>query len=252
LCNPKKLSEGELERLTRSYTRAISEFIGPQKDVPAPDVYTNPQVMAWMADEFSRLKGRNRLGVVTGKPVEVGGSKGRLEATAQGGVYVMEEIARARKWDRAETKVVIQGFGNVGANAALLLGELNYKVIAVSDSKGGIVCEKGMNPAKALQCKVDSKFGIRSCTIEAARPKTTCKRITNEKLLEEPCDVLVLSALENQITKKNARRIKAKMIIELANGPIDPQADKILAERGIEVIPDILVNAGGIGRRNRR
>lgn len=249
IVDPKTLSKGELERLTRSYTQKIAPFIGPEKDVPAPDVNTDGQIMAWVADEYSKHRGHNAIGVVTGKPLNVGGSLGRDTATAQGGYYVLEEIIKEKGINPKETTVVIQGFGNAGANAAQILDAHGFKVIAVSDSKGGMHCSNGIHVVNALKCKME-KGSIHECALGAVdyhiSEGATCERITNEQLLELECDILVLSALENQVTEKNAGNVKAKMILELANGPINAEADKILNERGIMVIPDILANAGGV------
>lgn len=249
IVDPRELSEGELERLTRKYIQAISEFIGPDKDVPAPDVYTNPKIMAWMADEFAKLNGGNKsLGVVTGKPLSVGGSKGRGTATAQGGVYVLEEIADMKGWDRSAIKVVVQGFGNAGMHAARILHDLGYVVIGVSDSRGGIVCEKGLNPHVTHQCKLDRGSVMECDVVEGYEGEHggEVRKVSNEELLELDCDVLVLSALENQVTEANAANVKAKVILELANGPTTPEADAILDQNGVMVVPDILANAGGV------
>lgn len=249
IVNPKKLSKGELERLTRSYTQQICPFIGPETDVPAPDVNTDSQIMAWIADEYSKLVGQNTLGVVTGKPLSVGGSLGREKATAKGGFYVLQEVVKEKNLKPEKMTVVIQGFGNAGANAARLLDEAGFKVMAVSDSKGGIHCKDGIHAKKTVECKLETG-SVQLCTTGKVNYRiskgTTCKQISNEQLLELPCDLLVLSAMENQITKKNAAKIKAKMVLELANGPTTAEADVILEKRGIPVIPDILANAGGV------
>lgn len=250
ILDPNKLSAGELERLTRKYTERIAPFIGPDIDVPAPDVNTDSQIMAWIADEYSKVTGRNALGVVTGKPLPVGGSLGREKATARGGFYVLEEIMKEKQWKPEKTTVVIQGFGNAGANAARIMDESGFKILAASDSKGGIYCKDGIHAIKAIQCKME-KGSIHECTIGGSvdyhvSKGATCERIGNEELLQMKCDILVLSALENQVTKKNADRIQAKMILELANGPVTPEADEILEKKGIIVIPDILANAGGV------
>lgn len=248
--DPKKFSRGELERLTRQYTRKIAPFIGPETDVPAPDVNTDPQIMAWIADEYSRAVGKNTLGVVTGKPLPVGGSLGREKATARGGFFVLEQLMEEKKLDPSRTTVVIQGFGNAGANAARILDEAGYKIIAASDSKGGIYCQDGIHAIKAIQCKME-QGSIHECTVGKGvdyhvSKGSTCERIDNETLLQTECDLLVLSALENQLHKDNANKVKAKMILELANGPITPEADEILEKKGIVIIPDILANAGGV------
>ncbi|MFC1615738.1 Glu/Leu/Phe/Val dehydrogenase [Patescibacteria group bacterium] len=247
--NPKELSEGELERLTRKYTQLIEPVIGPKKDIPAPDVNTNPQIMAWIADEYSKIVDKDSPGVVTGKPLDKGGSKGRTNATAQGGYYVLNELAESQNLQPSNTNVVIQGFGNAGSIMAKILAASDYNVVGVSDSRGGLICNHGINPESILQCKIE-KGTVNECVIEASeiegREGANCKRVSNEELLEEECDILVLAALENQITLENAKNIKAKIVIELANGPVAPEADEVLAEKGIIVIPDILANSGGV------
>lgn len=224
--NPKNLSEGEKERLTRGFVRAIADCIGPDKDVPAPDVNTNPQIMDWFANEYGAPA------VVTGKSVGKGGSLGRNTATAQGGFYILNEILGNDK-----RRIAIQGFGNAGYHFARLCFEAGHKVVAVLDSQGGIFSENGLNPAIVAERKKQTGSVINF---------SNTKNISNEELLELDCDVLVPSALENQITEKNAEKIKAKIILELANGPITPNADKILWNRGTEVVPDVLANSGGV------
>lgn len=247
IVNPKELSKGELERLTRKYIELIAPAIGPETDVPAPDVNTNAQIMEWAADEYSKIVGKPSLGVVTGKPVENGGSKGRGNATAQGGVFVLAEYAKENGMVPSETKVVIQGFGNAGGIASKLLVESGYTVLGASDSQGGIVCSHGFNPDELMVCKVE-KDTVVECGLQINKNQKgmTCEKVSNEELLEAECDVLVLAALENQITAENANKIKAKVILELANGPISPEADEILYKKGIVVLPDILANAGGV------
>jgi len=247
--NPKELSVGELERLTRGYVKAIADVVGPTKDVPAPDVNTTSQIMDWFSDEYSKYVGHDAKGVVTGKTLENGGSKGRSIATAQGGVYVLDEIAREQGLVPANTRVVIQGFGNAGGVVAQLLGKKGYQIIGASDSQGGIVCNHGFNPDALLQCKVE-KTTVKNCHLDMEKLVQTegasCKMVSNEELLETECDILILAALENQVHVGNADRIKAKFIAELANGPTTPEADEILANRGIMVVPDVLFNAGGV------
>jgi len=235
ICDPKNLSKGELERLSRGYIDALAQFIGPKRDIPAPDVYTNPQTMAWMVDEFSKIAGYNAFAMITGKPIEVGGSLGRDTATAQGGAYLVDEIVKNNKLE--DPKVVIQGFGNAGSIMTKLMQKAKYKIIAVSDSKGGILNEDGIDVEKLVKHKQDtgSVIGFKGS-----------KEITNEELLELKCDILVPAALGDVITKKNAENVKAKYIVELANGPIDFEADEILHKKGINVIPDILSNSGGV------
>jgi len=238
ICNTKEMSEGELERLTRSYIRAVWQFIGPRKDIPAPDVYTNAQTMAWMMDEYSSITGETQFGVVTGKPLCIGGSKGRDDATARGGLYVIREAAEILGINLGNTTMAIQGYGNAGYYAAVLAEELfGCKVVAVSDTKGAAYSEKGID-SKAIgehKSETGSVVGF---------PGT--ELISNEDLMELDVDILVPSALENVITKKNANRVKAKIIAELANGPTTPEADAVLYKKGIHLLPDILCNAGGV------
>lgn len=241
IVDPKTLSKRELEKLSRKYIDRIQHNIGPDMDVPAPDVNTNAEIMAWMTDEYMKLGNLNKKGVVTGKPLEVGGSEGRDAATSQGGSYVWEEIAKEKGIQPSETRIIIQGFGNAGSHMARIMAEQGYKIVGISDSKGGVYCEKGFDPSRMLQCKAE-KGTLTECKSECEN----CEAITNEELLEKDCDVLILAALENQVTEENAANIKAKYIIELANGPTTPEADKILTEKGVVVIPDILANAGGV------
>lgn len=236
-CNPKEMSSGELERLTRGYTRALARFIGPYSDVPAPDVYTDAQTMAWIMDEYSQIVGCNTFGVVTGKPVCIGGSLGRNEATSRGVMYTVIETAKHLGIELKGATVVVQGFGNVGYHAARLLHELGCKIVAISDSKGGIYSSYGLDPTKVLEHKNErgSVIGYGNC-----------KCLTNKELLELECDILVPAALENQITGANAGKIRSKIVAEGANGPTTPQADEILFRNGVFVIPDILANSGGV------
>lgn len=237
ICNPKEMTKRELERLTRRYTSEIILIIGPDQDIPAPDVYTDSQTMAWIMDTYSMTKGYSCLGVVTGKPISLGGSLGRNEATARGCYFVTQEAALVKGFPMKGATAAIQGFGNAGAILARLYHEAGVKVIAVSDSMGGIHNPKGLNIPAVLDHK--EKTGqVMECS--------ECEPITNEQLLELPCDILAPSALENVITLSNANRIHAKIIAEAANGPTTPGADKILFEKGIFVLPDILANAGGV------
>ncbi len=238
ICNPKELSENELERLSRAYMRQIAYLIGPEVDVPAPDVYTTPQIMAWMMDEYEAITGRRLPGIITGKPLELGGSPGRGDATARGGMYTLREAAKALEMDLAKSTAAIQGYGNAGMYGHELIHSIfGTRVVAVSDSKGGIYLENGLEveAVKAHKDKTGSVVDFPGA-----------KNITNADLLELKVDVLVPSALENVITGENADRIKARVIVELANGPTTPEADVILHKKGIFVIPDFLCNAGGV------
>ena len=249
IVNPKELSDAEIERLTREYARKLEPVVGPDRDVPAPDVNTNAKIMDIFADEYSKIKGEDCPGVVTGKSLDAGGSKGRSTATAQGGIYVLGEYMKKTGKKPSETKVVIQGFGNAGGFAAKIIAELAYEIVGVSDSKGGIVCSHGINPNELMSCKIEKKT-VKDCGIHVSEISgmdgSTCRMLGHLEILEQECDVLILAALENQITVDNAHQIKAKVILELANGPITPEADEILKEKGIIVIPDILANAGGV------
>jgi len=238
-CDPKSMSLAELEKMTRRFTWEIAMMIGPDQDIPAPDVYTNPQVMAWIMDTYSILKGYSVPGVVTGKPLELGGSLGRFEATGKGVFITAQEATRHLNISMEGARVVVQGCGNVGGIAAQYFERAGAKVIAISDSKGGIYNERGLNVSTVLDCK--KRY---SCLIT---PEASGgDEITNVELLELDCDILVPSALENQITHKNASKIRPKIIAEGANGPTTPEADEILHDRGIFVVPDILANAGGV------
>jgi len=238
-CNPKSMSLQELENMTRRFTWEIAMMIGPDQDIPAPDVYTNPQVMAWIMDTYSMLKGYSVHGVVTGKPLELGGSLGRFEATGKGVFITAQEAARHLNIPIQGARVVVQGCGNVGGIAAQYFDRAGAKVIAISDSKDGVYNKNGLNVSDVLDCK--KKY---SCVITPDAKGGD--NITNEELLELDCDILVPSALENQITHKNASKMKTKIIAEGANGPTTPEADKILYDRGIFMVPDILANAGGV------
>ncbi|MCH7818630.1 MAG: Glu/Leu/Phe/Val dehydrogenase [Candidatus Marinimicrobia bacterium] len=236
-CNPKEMSPAELERMTRRYIIEIMPIIGPEKDIPAPDVYTNAQTMAWMMDTFSMNKGYAVPGIVTGKPLEIGGSLGREFATARGTVYTVESGAKYIGLDLSKATCAVQGFGNAGSNAARLISELGTKVVAVSDSQGGIFSSKGLDIDAVIQHKKETGSVIGFAGAED---------ISNEELLIIDCDVLIPAALENVLTEKNAADVKAKIIAEAANGPTTPEADKILEEKNVFIIPDILANAGGV------
>ncbi len=234
--NPKELSIEEIEELSRAYVRAFHANLGSDKDIPAPDVYTTPQIMVWMLDEFEKITGKKDPGMITGKPIENGGSYVRDIATALGGVYVLEEAIK--KVD-VEKRVAIQGFGNAGMTAAKLLHERGFSIVAVSDSKGGIYNENGLN----LISVIDAKKNQGSVSKYVASGASV---ITNRELLALDCDILVPSALGEVITRSNVSDVKAKIILELANGPTTPEADEILFSKGVMVIPDILANAGGV------
>ncbi|MDQ8738337.1 Glu/Leu/Phe/Val dehydrogenase [Paenibacillus sp. LHD-38] len=236
ICDPRLLSKNELERVSRAFMEAIADFVGPDKDIPAPDVYTTPQIMGWMMDTYSRLKGVNSPGVITGKPLILGGSKGRNEATAQGCVYTILAALNDMNIPVQNATAAIQGFGNAGRIAARLLSEAGCKIVAVSDSKGGIYDPNGIDIEKISMLKDTASI----------REYGEAYIISNEALLELDVDILVPAALENVITAANADRIKAKIVAEAANGPTTPEADRVLASRGITVIPDVLANAGGV------
>jgi glutamate dehydrogenase (NAD(P)+) len=237
ICDPKRMSKPELERMTRRYTSEILPLIGPEQDIPAPDVYTDSQTMAWMMDTYSMTKGFSTLGVVTGKPVSIGGSAGRMDATARGCQVVVEEACKVKKMSLRGSSVAIQGFGNSGSQIAKLFAEKKARVVAISDSRGGVFNSRGIDPLKAMRYKE------RSGTV-VGMPGTS--RISNDDLLTMKCDILIPAALENMITLNNADQIKAKIVCEAANGPTTPHADEVLARKGILLIPDILANAGGV------
>jgi glutamate dehydrogenase (NAD(P)+) len=235
--DPKALTLGELERLTRRYATEISVFMNPQGDIPAPDVGTNPQTMAWIMDTYSMHRGYSVPSVVTGKPLEIGGSQGRVEATGRGVMIAAREACRRLGMSLPGSRVVVQGFGNVGSIAAYLLQDAGCSIVAASDSGGGVHNPSGLDARKLLAYK-------------HARGTLTgfpgADRVSNEQLLELPCDILVPSALESQVHAENAPRVRARLVIEGANGPLTPEADEVLRDRGITVVPDILANAGGV------
>jgi len=238
ICNPKEMSNAELERLSRAYMRAVFQFIGPERDVPAPDVYTTPQIMAWMMDEYSIITGKSQFGVITGKPLAIGGSPGRGDATARGGMVTIREAAKALGIQMSKARVAVQGYGNAGYYAAKLCHEIfGSPIVAVCDSTGGVCNAKGIDPEVANDCK--SQTGS-VCNLP------DMDKISNEELLEMDVDILIPAAIENVITDKNAKRIKAKIVAELANGPTTPEADDILYKKGVHIIPDFLCNAGGV------
>ena len=237
ICDPKLMSQSELERLTRRYASEISILIGPESDIPAPDVGTNPQIMAWIMDTYSMAKGHSVPSVVTGKPIEIGGSKGRFEATGRGCMISAKLAAKEMGMNLDGATVVIQGFGNVGSVTAKLLAQESCNIIGISDSRGGVYNPKGLDPISLLNHKREtgSVIGFRNA-----------ETVTNAELLVLPCDILVPAAFELQIVKTNAANVRAKMIVEGANGPTTPEADKILHGNGVFVIPDVLANVGGV------
>jgi glutamate dehydrogenase (NAD(P)+) len=237
ICDPKRMSKGELERMTRRYAAEILPIIGPEMDIPAPDVYTDSQTMAWIMDTYSMAVGHATPGVVTGKPVSIGGSQGRADATGRGVLFVVEEACKVKKIPLRGASVAVQGFGNVGSAVARLFAEKKAKIVAISDSRGGVHNPRGIDPLRALRYK------DRSGTV-VGMPGAS--RISNDELLTLKCDILVPAALENVVTLHNADQIKAKIVAEAANGPTTPHADEVLSRRGVFVLPDILTNAGGV------
>ncbi len=238
-CNPKEMSETEKERLARAYIRQVGRILGVTKDVPAPDVYTTPQIMAWMMDEYETIEKENHPGVITGKPISVGGSQGRMDATARGGVYIVREASKIKGIDPAKAKYAVQGFGNAGQFAATLHKEIlgGGKLVAVSDSTGGVFNPEGFDPQEMVDYKLNNG---KVSGFPGSEP------ISNDDLLELNVDILYPAALENVITSANAERIKAKITCELANGPTTPEADEILFKNDVFVLPDLLANAGGV------
>ncbi|MHA6487445.1 glutamate dehydrogenase [Bacillus cabrialesii] len=236
ICDPRTMSFGELERLSRGYVRAISQIVGPTKDIPAPDVYTNSQIMAWMMDEYSRLREFDSPGFITGKPIVLGGSQGRETATAQGVTICIEEAVKKKGIKLQNARIIIQGFGNAGSFLAKFMHDAGAKVIGISDAHGGLYNPDGLDIPYLLD-KRDS-FGMVTNLFTDA--------ITNEELLEKDCDILVPAAIANQITAKNAHHIQASIVVEAANGPTTIDATKILNERGVLLVPDILASAGGV------
>lgn len=235
-CNPKELSQQELEKIARAWVQEMHEHIGVDKDIPAPDVYTSAQIMAWMLDEYETMYQKSEPGMITGKPLELGGSLGRDSATAQGGVYALLALLHAKDMGASGHRVAIQGFGNAGYHVARILYGLGFKIVAVSDSKGAIYSEKGMEPDAIYEYKQRNK----------SLPTEGFVQMDNDELLTCECDILIPAALDNQITDANARDVQAKIIVELANGPTSPEADEILVGKNIIVIPDVLANAGGV------
>ncbi|MBI1321297.1 MAG: glutamate dehydrogenase [Candidatus Hydrogenedens sp.] len=244
--NPKELSRMELERLSRGFVQQVADFIGPDTDIPAPDVYTNAMIMGWMMDEYSKIQRHHTPAVITGKPVELGGSLGRDDATGRGAYYCIKELEERKGWNPSETTVAVQGFGNAGQHVAKLLHADGYKIVAISDSHGGIYSPDGFDVPSIIKMK-DETREVRAVYCSGALcesvPSTS---ISNAELLELDVDLLIPAALEKQITADNAPRIQAQHIIEVANGPITSEASRMLSERGILIVPDILANAGGV------
>jgi len=237
ICDPHKMSSGELERMTRRYTAELVEFIGPEKDVPAPDVNTNEQIMAWMMDTYSMHVRQTVTAVVTGKPINIGGSRGRREATGRGVMIVCDEAIKKLGLSRESTRVIVQGFGNVGSNAAILMHEAGYKVIGIIEMDGSLYNKNGIDVKALAEYRTKNKTMQKFPGAEPADPA---------ELLVTDCDILIPAATENQITSKNAERVKCKILAEGANGPTTAVADDILADKKVFVIPDILANAGGV------
>ncbi|MFD4929554.1 Glu/Leu/Phe/Val dehydrogenase [Peribacillus butanolivorans] len=236
ICDPRQMSMGELERLSRGYVRAISQIVGPTKDIPAPDVYTNSQIMAWMMDEYSRIREHDSPGFITGKPLVLGGSHGREKATAQGVTICIEEAAKRKGIELKGARIIVQGFGNAGSFLAKFMHDAGAKVIGISDAYGAIYNPDGLDIDYLLD-KRDS-FGTVTTLFE--------NKITNQELLEQDCDILVPAAISNQITKENAHLIKAQIVVEAANGPTTLEATKILTERNVLLVPDVLASSGGV------
>lgn len=244
--NPKELSRLELERLSRGYVQKFADFIGPDVDIPAPDVYTNPMIMGWMMDEYSTIQRKHSPAVITGKPVELGGSLGRDDATGRGAYYCIKELEARLGWNPPDIRVGVQGFGNAGQAVARLLHADGYRIVAISDSQGGVYREEGFDVPSLIKIKEETRevravycSGTLCETVEAVQ-------VTNEELLELDLELLIPAALENQITEDNAPRIKAQVIVEVANGPVTSTASQMLHEQGVLVVPDILANAGGV------
>lgn len=246
IVNPKALSKHELERLSRGYIRAVADIIGPDRDIPAPDVYTNPTIMGWMADEYGTITRKYQPAVITGKPIEMGGSQGRGTATAKGGFFVLLEAMKAKGMDPKKSSIAVQGFGNAGFYLAKFAHDLGMKVVAVSDSRGAIYSAKGLDPEHVMRIKNEKGSVNELYTAGKVTDDKEYKQITNEELIALDVDVLVPAALENAITKENAEKVKAKIVLELANGPTTPEADEILEKKKVLVIPDVLANSGGV------
>lgn len=249
--DPKKLSRLELERLSRGFIEQMSGLIGPEVDIPAPDVYTNATIMGWMMDEYSRIHQKKTPGMITGKPVPLGGSLGREDATGRGAYYCIKEMEELEGWKPTEINVAIQGLGNAGQHVARLLYHDGYKIVAVSDSGGGLYCEEGLDIPKVIEAKNTHRSleGLYcKCSVSESVPcdNVGTHQISNAELLELDVDILIPAAMENQLTKENAERIQSAFVVEVANGPTTPEADTILNSRGCVIIPDILANSGGV------
>ncbi len=259
--DPKQLSRMELERLSRGFIEQIADFIGPETDVPAPDVYTNPMIMGWMMDEYSKVRRQRTPAVITGKPIPLGGSLGRDDATGRGAFYCIKELERRKGWQPADVRVAVQGFGNAGQHVARLLHADGYRIVAISDSKGGIYRQQGLDIPRAIDLKntrtavgeVYAQRSVCACSVCGcvechcdADDAASGNVITNEQLLELDVDLLIPAALENQITRENAERVVAPVIVEIANGPTTSEADDMLVNKETLVVPDILANAGGV------
>ena len=246
IVNPKELSPMELERLSRGFIRQIADFIGPETDIPAPDVYTNAMVMGWMMDEYSKIRRQNSPAVITGKPLPLGGSLGRDDATGRGAYYCIKELEHRRKWDPNKIRVAVQGFGNAGQHVAALLHSDGYQIVAVSDSRGGVYRKEGFDIPSLRKIKNETRQLKAVYCDGSVCEAIDADTITNEELLELDVDLLIPAALENQITAPNAANVNAPVIVEVANGPITSDADEVLNDKGALVIPDILANAGGV------
>ncbi len=249
--NPKQMTRRDLQEVSRAYVRAFVDHLGPNIDIPAPDVNTNPDIMAWMRDEYEKVTKTYAAAMITGKPLSYGGSRGRDRSTARGAFFILQELVSGEALDPQDLRVAIQGFGNAGANMAHFLHSAGYTIVAVSDSQGGIYSPEGLDPVRIekYKSKTGSVLGEYCegsvCDIEKMKMDGV-EHVSNEQLLELPCDILIPAALDNVITEKNAHNIQARIILELANGPTTPEADDILKTKNIRVIPDVLVNAGGV------
>ncbi len=245
--DPKRLSRLELERLSRGYIRGIADIIGPKRDIPAPDVYTNATIMGWMTDEYYQIRRQQTPGVITGKPVHLGGSLGRTSATGRGALHLLQQWAQRQGLQPKRTRIAVQGFGNAGYHFARLAHEAGFRIVALSDSRGGIYAEDGLDPALIMRHKLNRRElkAMLYCDASVCE-EADHKEISNAELLELDVEVLALAALEDQITADNAERIHADQVLEIANGPVDAAGDRILAQRDIPVLPDVLVNAGGV------